>query len=327
MTERARTLADGVVQLPTDYPAAHDAPLWLYAVGSGDAIALIDSAIPTSLDAGVGDALAEAGLDVAAIRDVLLTHGHPDHQGGARSWQAGSGARISAPLDDVTWIEDPERQWRELWDGYPGAISLVDGRDGLIGMCGGAIRVDRLLRDGDRVEVGGGSGDPERAIEVIQTRGHTRGHMAFLERQSGCLFTGDVVQGRGLRTISGSTVISPMYEDVVDYRAGLERLLATPFEWLCAAHRDPLGADAGLALIRESLAFIDEVDDLVRSELARADGPVPSRVVAAAVGRLVGARPGVTMQTVTTALAHLTELARTGAIEESWATVGRPGGP
>jgi glyoxylase-like metal-dependent hydrolase (beta-lactamase superfamily II) len=311
----ARRVADGVFQVPTDYPATNDVPLWLYVLrsraGSGSAT-LIDTATPTTFDAGVGSALREIGIDPADVGDVVLTHGHPDHQGGASTWLAVSGARISAPLDDVPWIEDPERQWRELWDGYPGAISLVDARDGLMDMCGGPVRVDRPLRDGDLVDLG------DRALEVIQTRGHTRGHVALLDRATGCLFSGDVVQGRGMRTSSGTSAIAPMYEDVVDYRAGLERLLATPFELLCPAHREPLPTAEGQELIRESLAFVDEIDVLVRELVDATAGPLSSRHVAERIGGRVGCTPPATMQATTVALAHLTELARTGAIDEAW---------
>lgn len=205
----------------------------------------------------------------------------------------------------------PERQWRELWDGDPGAISLVEARDLLVGMCGQGVRVDQPLRDGDRVSLG------DRELEVIQTRGHSRGHVALLDTLTGCLFSGDVVQARGLRASSSRQTYAPMYQDVQDYRTGLERLRATSFERLCPAHRDPVGAEDGRSLIDASLAFVDEVDVLVRDQIISSTGPVPTRAVAARIGELVGCEPVVNMQTVTVAVAHLHELPRAGLIERN----------
>ena len=90
-------------------------------------------------------------------------------------------------------------------------------------MCGGDLPVDRILRDGDTFELG------DRKLEVVLTRGHTRGHCAFFERETGLLFSGDMTQGYGLSSSSGKSVFAPLYDDVDDYVHGLERLRALPF--------------------------------------------------------------------------------------------------
>jgi hypothetical protein len=109
-----------------------------------------------------------------------------------------------------------------------------------------------------------------------------------------------------------------MYEDVADYRIGLQRLRDTDFELLCPAHRQPLDAAEGRALIDESLAFVDEVDAIVRAAVEGADQPLATSSVAALIGEFAGVVEAITMQTVTVAAAHLAELAREGMIEETW---------
>ena len=126
--------------------------------------------------------------------------------------------------------------------------------------------VDLILRDGDVFELGA------RRLETVLTRGHTRGHCAFFERETGLLFSGDAVQDHGLPSTSGTSVYAPLYDDVGDYVRGLERLRALPFTQLCGAHHLPLDRDAGVARIDRSIAFTAEMDELVAGLFARADG-------------------------------------------------------
>ncbi len=309
--QHAREIADGVYQLPTDYPQAMDGPLWVYLIRDSST-ALIDAGIASTLDTILGTELRRLAIDPTSIGQVILTHGHFDHCGGSGPQKAVSGALIAAPLDDAAWIEDPERQWRELWDGYPGALSIIDSRDAIVGMCGNGVRIDQPLRDGDVLQVG------DRRLGVIQARGHSRGHLAFLDPRTGCLFTGDAIGGGGIRSSSDRQTFSPMYEDVEDYRASLRRLREIPFTLLCPAHLEPVGPREAQSLIDVSLGFVDQVDALVRDMILSSDHPIPTRMVAARIGQLVGSEPLVNMGTVTVAVAHLKELARAGLTEEAW---------
>jgi glyoxylase-like metal-dependent hydrolase (beta-lactamase superfamily II) len=72
-------------------------------------------------------------------------------------------------------------------------------------LCVPEPRVGILLRDGDTLKVG------ERALDVIETRGHTWGHCALFDNMSGALFTGDAVQGTGVPSRDGQSVFAPLY--------------------------------------------------------------------------------------------------------------------
>jgi glyoxylase-like metal-dependent hydrolase (beta-lactamase superfamily II) len=220
--------------------------------------------------------------------------------------------RVAAPLEDVIWVERVARQWHDFWDCFPGVFSLETERDGIVGMCGGDLLVDRILRDGDVFEFG------ERKLEVVQTRGHTQGHCALFERETGLLFSGDDVQGYGVPASSGTSVFAPLYNDVEDYVKGLERLRALPFSMLCPAHHLPLERSDGLALIDKSIAFVDAVDGVVHELIETASLPITTVQVATAVGEFCGTNPPVSIQTVYTALAHLNRVARAGLVAPQW---------
>jgi glyoxylase-like metal-dependent hydrolase (beta-lactamase superfamily II) len=313
-TALARDLGDGIVQLSTDYPEVCNAPLWTYAIVDDGHYGLVDPGIRSTLSSYLEAGLGEIGLTIKDAELALATHGHPDHSGGQSSWEEVSpGIRIAAPLADTTWIESFEHQWTQFWDSYPGVLDNSPSRAFLESLCVPEPSVNELLRDGDVVELG------SRRISVIETRGHTWGHCAYFDATSQTLFTGDALAGHGTTSSDGSTVFVPLYLHVEDTRWGLRRLLDVPFERLCPAHGDPLDRDQGLAFIHESLAFIDEMDDLARSYVERHGGTaLLTKGLADEIGRKCGAEPSVTPQSVPTARAHLDHLARQGLIESAW---------
>ena len=189
----------------------------------------------------------------------------PTTWAGTRGCRPHASFSVAAPLEDVIWVEIVERQWHDFWDRFPGTLPVAGFRDVQIAMCGGDLPVDLILRDGDVFEAGG------RSLEVVRTRGHTRGHCAYFERATGVLFSGDSVQGHGIPSSSGATVFAPLYDDVDDCLEGLRRLRALPFTLLCGAHFAPLEREAGLALIDDSIAFVGETDAQVRELLANAE--------------------------------------------------------
>ena len=312
-------IAAGTFCVATDYPEVADAPLWVYVLrdASSGGCALIDCGVPSTYERVFERVFPLIGVDVGDIHWIVLTHGHPDHMGGHPGLQGKAPFKVAAPLEDVIWVESVERQWHDFWDTFPGAFSLGAERDGIVAMCGGDLAVDRILRDEETFELG------DRRLEVVLTRGHTRGHCALFERESGLLFSGDMVQVYGIRTSSGKSVYAPLYDDVDDYVRGLERLRALPFTKLCAAHLLPLDREEGLERIERSIAFTEEMDTLVADLLARADRPLTTADVATAVGEFCGTDPPVSIQTVYAATAHLKRAARNGIVHPQWAAAAR----
>lgn len=81
----------------------------------------------------------------------------------------------------------------------------------------------RVLKDNEIIDIG------DRLIQIVHTPGHSPGHMCFWERESGCLFTGDLVYKDTLFAYFPST-------DPEAYLNSLERVSALPAKQVFPAH-------------------------------------------------------------------------------------------
>lgn len=104
------------------------------------------------------------------VEQVLLTHAHLDHAGGARILADELGVALVGPhRDDAFWLDAMPRQ-SEMF-GFPPTA---------------AFRPDRWLEGGDTVTVG------ETALNVLHCPGHTPGHVIFHHPED-LAFVGDVL--------------------------------------------------------------------------------------------------------------------------------------
>ena len=307
-----RELAAGVHQLATDYPHACGLPLWLHVVRDGDDLVLLDSGTAHTTEAATEPELAALGLALDDLTLVVNSHAHPDHMGGNQTLAARTRARFAAPAAEVSRLEDNDRLVADLWNASPEAYRLT-GQDltDTLDLLGERVRIDHLLRDGDRVPSAGGS------LTVTETSGHSPGHIALLHEPSRTLFAFDDVQGRGVPFLDSDRWLGPLYEDVRRYRDGLLRLLDLDVDCLVPSHGDPLDASAGRTRVEESLGWVDDVDAHARA-LLRRQGSLDVAELARSIGTDLGPFGGICLQTVQMAKAHLDHLSREGLVAPRW---------
>jgi len=228
---RTEQLADGVwrvevITYVNTYVLAND------GLGDGAGLTVVDTGTASG-----GPRLVRSvrmlGLDPRAIRDVLLTHWHPDHAGSAARFAASSaGTRVWAGQADLAVVRGTAP---------PPAPSDATrlGRLGarVLGRRAAPAPGARELAADEVRDVAGG-------LRVVASAGHTPGHLAFLLPARGVLLAGDALFNVG-------RLAQPrfMYRSLAEQRATVARLAALDYDVLAVGHGPPVtqGAQARVA--------------------------------------------------------------------------------
>ena len=191
----------------TNPPSVDPEYVQVYLIES-QPLTLIDSGARTPASrAALEAALEELGHGFVDIERIVVTHAHRDHMGFIQSIRD-SGADLECLVHeaDAPAVEAfpeyvrhrinemtplfreygvPEEILERLHRDRSDALSIDEAE-------GEATKVDRVLRDGDRVEW------KEFSFAVHHSAGHTPGHILLEDEDLGLLFTGDQIMGQAV---------------------------------------------------------------------------------------------------------------------------------
>lgn len=172
---------------------------------SAAGVALVDPGPATTL-AGLKSQLVTRGIALTEVRQILLTHIHLDHAGGAGELlEACPSAELLVHERGAGHMIDPSRLVASATRLYGGDMQRLWGDMRPVP----AARV-RALGGGERIEVAG------RSLEVAYTPGHASHHVSYFDRSSGIAFVGDVA---GIRRGQGSYILPPTPPPDIDLEA------------------------------------------------------------------------------------------------------------
>jgi len=202
----------------------------LFIIAEDGESALIDAYIGS--DAHNVKTSIEQTIGPNKLKQVILTHYHLDHIGACPLLEESYSPTFSAHPADAWMIEDP---WLPFLEGYHyGNTTPAIYQDFLKTVGGRGVRINRLLRSGDHVEVG------SVKLEVIHTPGHTPGSICLYDPVNKALFSGD--------TLTPSEWFNRWLGLVVDARyfwGSLQRLSKIHIDVLLRGHEPVLtGAEA-----------------------------------------------------------------------------------
>jgi glyoxylase-like metal-dependent hydrolase (beta-lactamase superfamily II) len=182
-----------------------------------------------------------AGVSLARITKLIVTHQDIDHIGGISPLLAEEGEHIEVLVHELDrpYVNGEKR----LLKASPENLERLSGRMSLLpeeqrkavldAFLNTKARVDRSLADGERLPCCGG-------IVVVHTPGHTPGHICLYLERTKTLVAGDalnVVEGR----LTGPSPQSA--DDLSQAKRSLEKLAAYDIETVVCYHGGPYTGD------------------------------------------------------------------------------------
>ena len=204
-----------------------------FVIDGDQGVVLIDTGLPRKEDQ-IAKQLAEIGRSMTDIRAILITHAHTDHAGSAAAVKAMSGAPLSASPVDAPAIRGDERP--PLPPMFRGFLSPI----GRMLPAPPPVEVDHMVSEHSSANL------PED-LEVIDTPGHTPGHVCFLlDRSGGVLFAGDAaVSVKGEEVAKGY-----MNRRDPEWDASIRHLAERKFSAAHFGHSGPIESGAAGAFRR-----------------------------------------------------------------------------
>ncbi len=168
-------------------------------VETEDGLILIDAGFPGQTD-DLASALAEHGFELDDVEILLLTHQDGDHAGGARELVSRTGAAVVAHPGDTPVIEGDDEPIKSSGDRYPPVSVDVQ------------IVEDVVFR----TESG--------PLRVVETPGHTPGHVSLVLPAADLLFAGDATVADEDGLAGPNEQFTPKLDEAIDSLGKLAEL-------------------------------------------------------------------------------------------------------
>ncbi len=200
----------------------------------------------------VGKQLEKLGIDPGLVKQVAITHAHPDHVMAVPTFrELFPGVAVSA--SELAAVTLQNEKAVGFFAKVDAALTAALTKNGTITQAdypkpfeGPNILLDRVVKQGDKIEVGSAS------FDVLETPGHSDCSLSFHEPTQKILIIGDV---------SGYYVPADHYwwpnyfTGYASYMGSMERLAALDAEVLCLCHNAVItGAEEVRSYFNDAMA-------------------------------------------------------------------------
>jgi len=156
----------------------------VFLIVEDDGLTLVDTGMPFS-SRKIVDYIRSIGCAPADLKSILITHADFDHVGSVKALKKVNGAKVCASQAAAEALAEGISS-REIKFGQL-LTPLLSATEKVFHLP--KVAADEVLSPGQVLPILGG-------LEVIETSGHTPGHLSYYAKDSGVLFAGDSLRTR-----------------------------------------------------------------------------------------------------------------------------------
>lgn len=211
----------------------------VYVIEGGDGLTLIDTSMRNAR-AKIEQQLQAHGHQLSEVKHILITHAHPDHIGSLADIKQATGAMVYVHRRDAPTVrtglmmpppenDKPQSLTQRLMTRLGSSMRMP------------SAEVGRELQEGDTLD------EVLPGMCVVDTPGHSPGHVSFWLPEKRLLFCGDVTMrlfGRLRLPIAAFTT------DMAEDKRSVRKIADMDVDILCLGHGQPIIGGAS-AVLRE----------------------------------------------------------------------------
>lgn len=211
----------------------------IYVITGKDGLTVVDTSASSKTAEKLEPQLKEMGFGLGDIKNILITHAHPDHIGGLAELQRRTNARTAIHRRDAPVVR--------------GELPLVRPTPKEVEGIGWKLmaslplnppmtpaRIDLELKGGDMLD------DILPGLQVIELHGHSPGQVGYWWPEKRLLFGGDVL----MHLPWGMTLPIPgVTPDMAEAKRSIRKVAEMDVDILCFGHGAPLAGNAA-AVVR-----------------------------------------------------------------------------
>ena len=315
-----RDLADlGIhrISMPVPFPEA-GGPVNAYALEDREGgLVLFDSGLGSpEAERAMADGLRRIGRSPADVRRIVISHGHVDHFGGARTLidQAGREVPVEVHPRDLPKVAGGRARWEELAPLYGAHLSRLGVPEGILGEASREVArgfgLARAVPAAKPLDASGPLRVAHATFEILHMPGHTPGLVCLYDREHRIFVSDDHL----LERVSPNPLIElgPNGEEdwlpLVAYLDSVTRLRELEVDVVLPGHATPFGDHR--RVIDRLLHFFGKRQERIEDVLSK--GPATAWELSRAL--FPAAPSAATFLTVSEVLANLEVLESRGRV-------------